>query len=129
MQRDFSNLKTLGRYLAGNKDCGHITKISADLNTKGAIPLHSYCDSDWAGDVETRKSTSGSITFLERTTIECSSHTQPGVPATSSGEAEIGSLAQCAKDTVFPKNLCELDTPRIWGDSSVALQGSRKMGV
>ena len=134
-QCDYNNLKTLGRYLVGTKDCGHITKISEDLDTKKAIPLHSYCDSDWAGDVETRKSTSGSITFLAGTAIECSSHTQPGVPATSSGEAEIRSLTQCAKDTVFLKNLCELDfgllvdTPRIWCDSSAALQGSRKMGV
>ena len=90
--------------------------------TKDTIPLHSYCDR--AGDVETRNSTSGSITFLGGTAIESSSHTQPGVPATSSGEAEIRSLTQCAKDTVFLKNLCELDfgpvvdTPRIWCDSS-----------
>ncbi len=35
---DYNNLKTLGRYLVGTKDCGHITKISEDLNTKDAIP-------------------------------------------------------------------------------------------
>ena len=71
-QSDFNNLKTLGRYLAGTKDCGHITQISEDLNIKDAIPTHSFCDSDWAGDV---------IAFLGGTAIECSSHTQPGVPA------------------------------------------------
>lgn len=105
------------------------------LDIREGIPLHSYCDSDWAGDVETRRSTSGEAIFLGGTLVELSSRTQPGEPATSSGEAEIRALSHCGRTTIFVRNLAEnefgmkVDTPRIWCDSSAALQAARKMGV
>ena len=73
--------------------------------------------------------------FLAGTVVESGSHTQQGTPAASSGEAEIRALNECAKTSVFVKNLAEtdfgmsIDTPRIWCDSSAALQAARKMGV
>ena len=132
---DMINLKVLGRYLKGTMDYGHVTKVAEGLYIKEGLPLHSYCDSDWAGDVETRRSTSGEAIFLGGTLVESSSHTQPGEPATSSGEAEIRALSHCGRTTMFIRNLTEQDfgmkveTPRIWCDSSAALQAARKMGV
>ena len=132
---DMINLKVLGRYLKGTVTYGRVTKVAEGLYIKEGLPLHSYCDSDWAGDVETRRSTSGEAIFLGGTLVESSSHTQPGEPATSSGEAEIRALSHCGRTTIFIRNLTEQDfgmkveTPRIWCDSSAALQAARKMGV
>ncbi|CAL1148944.1 unnamed protein product, partial [Cladocopium goreaui] len=61
---DMINLKVLGRYLKGTVNYGHVTKVAEGLYIKEGLPLHSYCDSDWAGDVETRRSTSGEAIFL-----------------------------------------------------------------
>ena len=131
---DMQNLKVLGRYLKGTQEYGHVTKVSYGVTTK-PVPIQAYCDSDWAGDGEIRKSTSGVVIYLAGTPVESGAHTQQGAPATSSGEAEIRSLTECAKATLFVKHLAEtdfgmdVDTPRIWFDSSAALQASSKMGV
>lgn len=131
---DYQNLKILGRYLKGSQEYGHVTKIAEGVTAK-SVPLQAYCDSDWAGDCETRKSTSGSVIYLAGTLVESGAHTQQGTPATSSGEAEIRSLTECAKAALFVKHLAEtdfgmvIDTPRIWSDSSAALQAAKRMGV
>ena len=130
---DMQNLKTLGRYLQGAKDYGHVSV--RDESPDEAVSLHCYCDSDWAGDEESRKSTTGEILFLGGTAVETSSFTQQGTPATSSGEAEMRALNHCALSAVFVRNLAQEDfgmtvsVPRIWCDSSAALQSAKKMGV
>ena len=134
-QCDWQNLKVLARYLQGTRNYGHMSKISEEVDVNEALPLHAFCDSDWAGDRESRKSTSGEVLFLAGTAVEATSHTQQGVPATSSGEAELRSLNECARSSVYVRNLAthdfglNVDTPRIWCDSAAALQVSRKMGV
>ena len=40
-----------------------MTKIAEDVDVQEALPLHTFCDSDWAGDKESRKSTSGEIIY------------------------------------------------------------------
>ena len=59
--------------------------------------LHAFCDSDYAGDSETRKPTSREILLLRDTVVEASSSTQTGNPTTSSREAELRSLNHCAQ--------------------------------
>ena len=114
---------------------GHVSKLVQDLNPEEALPLHAYTDSDWAGCEETRKSSSGEVIVLAGTVVETGSTTQPGVPATSSGEAEIRSLTHCAQSSVYVRNLaCEdfglkVDTPRVWCDSSAALQAAKRIGM
>ena len=55
------------------------------------------------------KSTSGVVIYLAGTLVESGAHTQQGTPATSSGEAEIRSLTECAKATLFVKHFAETD--------------------
>ena len=111
-----------------------MSKISEEVDVNEALPLHAYCDSDWAGDKESRKSTSGKALFLAGTAVEAASHTQQ-VPATSSGEAELRSLNECASKSVYLRNLAtndfglNVDAPRIGCDSAAAFQVSRKMRV
>ncbi|CAE7242490.1 RE2 [Symbiodinium sp. CCMP2592] len=99
------------------------------------LPLHAYCDSDYAGDTESRKSTSGEVLVLGGTVVEANSSTQSGNPATSSGEAELRSLNHCAQSCMYIQNLAVHDfdlpvsTPRIWCDSSAALQAAKRIGV
>ena len=94
--------------MVGTKNYGHVSKLVQDLNPEEALPLHAYTDSDWAGCEETRKSSSGEVIVLVGTVVETGSTTQPGVPATSSGEAEIRSLTHCAQSSVYVRNLaCE----------------------
>ena len=132
---DMQNLKTLGRYLRGTMHVGHVTKMSEDFEPAAGIPLQGYCDSDWAGDREDRKSTSGQAIVLGGTVVETSARSQQGTPATSSGEAEVRALTQCAQDLVFVRNLgvedfgMTIDVPRLFCDSSAAIQVARRLGV
>ena len=134
---NMANLKVLGRYLKGTKDLGHVTKLEGVEGPAGEreLPLHAYCDSDYAGDTESRKSTSGEVLVLGGTVVEANSSTQSGNPATSSGEAELRSLNHCAQSCMYIQNLAVHDfdlpvsTPRIWCDSSAALQAAKRIGV
>ena len=132
---DMANLKILGRYLKGTKHLGHIAKIESMSADERELLLHAFCDSDYAGDSATRKSTSGEILLLGGTVVEASSSTQTGNPATSSGEAELRSLNHCAQSSIYSRNLALNDfglpvaTPRVWCDSSAALQAAKRIGV
>ena len=67
--------------------------------------------------------------------METSARTQQGTPATSSGEAEVRALTQRAQDLVFVRNLgvedfgMSIDVPRLFCDSSAAIQVARRLGV
>ena len=58
-QSDCAAVKSILRYLKG-------TKEKCICYGKGNLNLHGYCDSDMAGDVNTRKSTQGNIYTLAR---------------------------------------------------------------
>lgn len=132
---DFQNLKVFARYLVGTKNYGHVSKLVDGLDPRDPLPLHAYTDSDWAGCAETRKSSSGEVIVLAGTVVETNSTTQAGVPATSSGEAEVRALTHCAQTCVYVKNLAQedfglkIDVPRVWCDSSAALQAAKRIGL
>ena len=110
-------------------------KLVDGLGPHEPLPLHAYTESDWDGCVDTRKSSSGEVIVLAGTVVETKSTTQPGVPATSFGEAEMRSLTRCAQSCVYVKNLAQedfgmkIDTPRVWCDSSAALQAAKRIGL
>ena len=99
---DFQNLKMFARYVIGTKNHGHVSRLVDGLDPREPLPLHAYTDSDWAGCVETRKSSSGE---------------------------------RCAQSCVHVKNLAQedfgmkIDTPRVWCDSSAALQAAKRIGL
>jgi hypothetical protein len=59
-----------------------------------------YCDSDWAGDKDTRNSVAGFIVYLMGAPISWKSKAQRGVTLSSS-EAEFVALSEAAKETKF----------------------------
>ena len=70
------------------------------------IPLHinTYCDSDWATDIESRKSTSGTVTSVLGAPLAFNSRIQSTV-ATSSAEAELYAIGLGISDSLHTYQL------------------------
>jgi hypothetical protein len=107
------------RYIKGTQHCC-IKYGSSDLTLTG------YSDSDWASDVDSRRSTTGYIFMLAGGPISWKSKCQPTV-ALSSTEAEYMALTATAQEAMSLRTLCgELginvaDPVLIYGDNQGAL--------
>jgi hypothetical protein len=89
-EASFGKLKHLARYLV-NHPCSEIFYI----NQRKSDVLETYVDSDWAGCVASRKSTSGGFVTLGKHLIKSWSSTQSTI-ALSSGEAEFYAIVEGA---------------------------------
>ena len=65
-----------------------------------SLNLHMYSDSDWASDLDTRRSTSGYVTMMAGAPISWMSKLQ-SIVATSSMEAEYVSAYPCVQEVVW----------------------------
>ena len=89
--------------------------------------LCGYSDADWAGDVDTRRSTSGYVFQIGSSTISWSSKKQATV-AKSSTEAEYVALSSATQEAVWLRSLMgdlgrQLDAPTIiYGDNQGAIE-------
>jgi hypothetical protein len=86
------------RYLAGTADYG----IYFKAGTTGE--LVGYCDADYAGDISTRRSTTGYTFILHGGCISWSSRLQPTV-AVSTTEAEYMAAAAAIKEALWLRTL------------------------
>ncbi|UYV79268.1 hypothetical protein LAZ67_17001872 [Cordylochernes scorpioides] len=99
--QDIQNVKRTMRYLKQTKTFGlHYSKQDEDME------LNAYCDSDFAGDMKTRKSTSGYTILFGKGPISWSSRKQP-IVALSTTEAEYIAAAECVKELIYIKALIE----------------------
>jgi len=106
------------KYLAGTEDVG-ITYGPEKLDLVG------YCDADYAGDVDTRRSTTGYVFILNGGVISWSSRLQPTVAA-STAEAEYMAASQAVKEALWLRKLTtdlggELKTMQLFTDNQAAL--------
>ncbi len=85
------------RYIAGTLQ--HGTQFGP-----GSSTVEGYCDSDYAADVETRRSTTGFAFILNGGAISWSSKLQPTV-AVSTSEAEYMAAARAVKEALWLKML------------------------
>ena len=93
-ERSWRKLKKIGRYLVGRP------RLVWKYPWKDNIgSWHVYADSDWAGDVQTRKSTSGGILMLGNHCIKTWSVTQDPL-ALSSCEAEYYAVVDGVMEVV-----------------------------
>ena len=100
---DQQKLKHLLRHVRGTTHYKQVIKPTVKL-TEATHNLNVYVDSDWAGCVDTRKSTTGfSITFLGAT-ISFGSRTQATI-ALSSAEAELYAINTGSTEALHFQNL------------------------
>ncbi|XP_028067253.1 uncharacterized protein LOC114270061 [Camellia sinensis] len=95
----FNTVKRLLRYIQGTLHHGLFF-------TPGSLNLHAFSDSDWAGDVLDRKSTTGYCVFLGSNLISWSAKKQSTV-SRSSTEAEYRALAQASAELQWLRMLLQ----------------------
>jgi hypothetical protein len=89
-EQHWRTAKGVLRYLAGTATTGIVF-------SKGGSALIGFCDADYAGDVDSRRSTTGYVFTLRGGAISWSSKLQPTV-AVSTAEAEYMSAASAVKE-------------------------------
>ncbi|KAL3633341.1 hypothetical protein CASFOL_022868 [Castilleja foliolosa] len=113
-------VKRILRYLAGTESYGLRLNKPKDHNITG------FSDSDWATDVDDRRSVSGYCVFVGDNIVSWSSKKQ-GCVSRSSTEAEYRSLAQVTSEITWISYLLnELDVkqtrvPHVWIDNQSAI--------
>jgi hypothetical protein len=93
-------VKRILRYLKGTIGCGIMYKRLTVDNLR----LVGWSDSDYAGDVDDRKSTSGFVFMLGSGAISWSSKKQP-IVTLSTTEAEYVAAASCACQCIWLRNV------------------------
>jgi hypothetical protein len=101
-------LKHVLRYLAGTRNQG-ITYGCGSAIPDGVDAFHdadlaAFCDADWGGDVDSRRSTTGYVFTLFGGAISWQSKLQPTV-ATSTVEAEYIACAAVVKEALWLRTL------------------------
>ncbi|KAK6151361.1 hypothetical protein DH2020_013996 [Rehmannia glutinosa] len=91
-------VKRVLRYLKGTSHYGIF------LSARSPLSLHAFADADWAGDLDTRHSTSAYVVFLGSNPISWSSKKQTTV-ARSSTEAEYRAIASATAEVNWLNNL------------------------
>lgn len=97
--QDIANVKRTMRYLKGDPSNGLIYRSDSC-----AKKLEAYSDADYAGDLKTRRSTTGFIIFYCGAPIAWCSRRQP-IVALSSTEAEFIAAADCVKELLYLRTL------------------------
>jgi transposase InsO family protein len=92
-------VKRIMRYLKGTLD------FKLCLGGKH-VTLRGYCDADWAGDTNDRRSTTGYVFFVGNGAISWNSKRQPTI-ALSTTEAEYMATSQCTKEALWLRKLLD----------------------
>jgi hypothetical protein len=100
----FAAIKHVLRYLSGTTNYGITYRSGKEAQAN--LDFHGYCDSDWAGDEDTRRSTSGFVFLMTEGAVSWRSRRQNTV-ATSSTEAEYVSCALASKEALWIRQLLE----------------------
>ncbi|KAM1859213.1 hypothetical protein ACFX13_011547 [Malus domestica] len=91
-------VKRIIRYLQGTATCGIRYTHSSDFQ------IHAYSDSDWAANINTRRSITGYVVYLGSNPVSWQSKKQATV-SRSSTEAEYKALAHCAADVFWIRSI------------------------
>ena len=94
--------KRVLRYLKGTRELG--IKFSAAGSRAAGGELVGYSDSDWGGDIDTRRSTTGYLFTMAGAGVSWKSRLQPTV-ALSSTEAEYMALCAATQEAVYMRQL------------------------
>ena len=125
-ESSWAKLKRLGRYLRG------VPRLIEFFGEQETNHMRVYADSDWAGCIATRRSTSGGVAMLGSHQLKHWSNTQ-GVVALSSAEAELYGIVKAAVQGIglqsVARDLGEEVTMELCTDSSAALGVCNRKGL
>ena len=130
---DWEAAMVLGKYLNSHKDYIRVTTLDAEADPDN-LTMEVFADSDWGGCPETRRSTDSHVAYLGGAVIIATTQTQPGLPATSSPDAELRGISRAAREAIFLHGLATEDfglnvqIPRLWSDSSTAIVAAKRIG-
>lgn len=116
--------KRILRYLQGTRDFGLVYKKSEKSNLLG------YTDSDYAGDRDDRKSTSGYAFMFGSGAISWSAKKQP-IVTLSTTEAEFVAATACSCQAIWLRRILEeltfkqTEATKIFCDNNSAIQLSK----
>ena len=127
----WARLRRLGRYLAGTTRARlFVSRPQHTSNKTRQIVV--WTDSDYAGDKQTRKSTSCALVFCDGTLVHGHSRRQT-VVATSSAEAEYYSLAAGLQEALDARSILqelgEIVEIEVKCDSSAARAMANRVGL
>jgi transposase InsO family protein len=95
-------VKRLLRYLKGTRELS----IQYHADAEDPLKLKVYSDSDWGGDLYTRRSTTGYLTIMAGGPVSWTSRLQPTV-ALSSAEAEYMAASAATKEVMYLRQLLD----------------------
>ena len=98
----WSGVKRILRYIKGTLEHGLV--FSSTDNSSSDNVLVGFSDADWAGDLDTRRSTSGYTFFIGNALVSWSSRKQATV-AKSSTEAEYVALSGATQEAIWLRRL------------------------
>jgi hypothetical protein len=101
--------KVVLRYVAGSASVG--IKFGSTGSRKGSTGLVGYCDSDFAGDLDSRRSMTGYVFLLNGGVVSWNSRLQP-TTAASTSEVEYMAAAAVTKEALWLRKLmADLEHP------------------
>ena len=101
----WNGVKRLLRYIKGTLNFGlKFTASEDDEANENGNELYGYSDANWAGDVDSRRSTSGYVFKITNCTVSWCSRKQASV-AKSTTEAEYVALSQATQDAIWMRRL------------------------
>ena len=125
--KNMQAFKRMGRFLKGSPKCMVVYNRQAEQPT-----VHVSSDSDWAGCVKTRRSTSFSYVVLGVYLFAASATTQ-NVVATSTGEAEFYALIKSASRALgavaMVIDMAKVVKPRVRVDATASKAIASRRGV
>jgi hypothetical protein len=103
-EQQMKSLFRLIKYVLDTKNMGLI--MSPESSLKTAWKMVAYCDSDYAGDRDGRKSVSGFVIYIQGCLISWKSRKQKSVTLSSS-EAEYVAISEVCAELIFLKQVVE----------------------
>ena len=94
--------KRILRYIKGTRN--HGLSLGGNSKSKSDVELLGYCDSDYAGDLDDRRSTTGYLFFINECLVSWQTHKQATV-ATSTSQAEYQAVSSASREAIWLRTL------------------------
>ena len=128
-KQHWNGVKRLLRYIKGTLNFG-LKFTTSENDDENGDELYGYSDANWAGDVDSRRSTSGYVFKVANSTVRWCSKKQASVTK-STTEAEYVALSQATQEAIWMRRLlsdigCKSEEPTtMYEDNQGAIEISK----